>query len=347
MPNYTAACEKLTKSLKKILTDCGDLHIGKTMVLYKADMHRGLQLKWLLAINDYATAIQRRWNGMQVRRKVAELRTHQKLLADATARRDLSRLEKVLAAADHLFFKTRTHTLATVVRDVLIMEKNLLDSFTKLLTKDADKNYDDYASVVGTIKEWRAKDPLAFQGSVPNQIIKAYELVAERREALAMVKSLLEGVDKKDIADALSQCEATNSKINAVKTKGAGDFCPNEEKEVKKLLDHLQKEKTLSDKLSSEMSNNAPKGKKRELQTGHMNPKPLEEAIKASKDFGLKCVDSKSRFESAVVVSALRKALLIALPTDGKASSPQWTAVANELEKATKLKIVSSHSQTF
>jgi hypothetical protein len=114
--------------------------------------------------------------------------------------------------------------------------------------------------------------------------------------------------------------------------------------DIKKLQEHVQKEKASVDKLLAEMKINEPRGKKRELQTSHMNPKPLDESIKAGQALGFKCSDSKSKLEQAIVISAIRKALLVALPTDGKADSPQWIAVSNELEKATKMKIVSINS---
>ena len=129
-----------------------------------------------------------------------------------------------------MFFRTRAHNKAIVVRDVLLQEKALQQSFVALAAKDADKYYDEYASVVATIKEWRVKDPLAFQGVLDIQIVKSFELVGERREVLASIKSLMETLDKKDINDALTQAEAATTKITALRNKGAGDFCPKEEK---------------------------------------------------------------------------------------------------------------------
>ena len=112
-------------------------------------------------------------------------------------------------------------------------------------------------------------------------------------------------------------------------------------------MQQLQAEKSAINKLGEEMKTNEPRGKKREIQTKHMNPKPLEDAIKAAKDLSLKCTDSKNALEQAIVISAIRKLILVALPTDGSADSPAWVAVATELEKATKLKIVSGDRYMF
>ena len=173
-----------------------ELNVGRTMVLYRAETHRTLQLNWLRVNNFYAKACQRRFNGNITRKKVTELRAHQKLLKNASDRRDLSRLEKVIRGAEHLFFKTRVHTRAIVVRDALIQETVMSKRFKKLLEKDADVYYDDYASTVQSIKEWQEKDPLSFQTSMALRIVKAYELVGERREVVAAAKDVISSIER-------------------------------------------------------------------------------------------------------------------------------------------------------
>jgi hypothetical protein len=59
---------------------------------------------------------------------------------------------QVIQGAENLFFKTRTHAQAIVVRDVLVQETIMSKKFKAILEKDADANYDEYASIVGTIK---------------------------------------------------------------------------------------------------------------------------------------------------------------------------------------------------
>jgi hypothetical protein len=54
--------------------------------------------------------------------------------------------------------------------------------------------------------------------------------VGERREAVALAKEVVANIEKLDCAGATDSCNKVVAKIESVKAKGAGNFCPTEEK---------------------------------------------------------------------------------------------------------------------
>lgn len=82
-----------------------EMHVGKTMILYRAEQHRSAELQRNLALEYGATQLQRHCRRLLVQKAVARCLAYRPILARAVASGDINEVNKALEGASQLGFE--------------------------------------------------------------------------------------------------------------------------------------------------------------------------------------------------------------------------------------------------
>ncbi|ETO28708.1 class VII unconventional myosin [Reticulomyxa filosa] len=93
--NRKEACHMILSDMKLN----GDVQIGNSMVLYRANEHNAMELKRNLALNETVEFLQRVWRQSNASRLYIEMKRVKALILDALAQRDLQALDDALVEA--------------------------------------------------------------------------------------------------------------------------------------------------------------------------------------------------------------------------------------------------------
>jgi hypothetical protein len=335
------------------------------MVLYKSAEHRVLELKRLQVLNFYCGACQCVYKGKYARRLYKRLKPLRPILEAAIRSRSIPTLDAALAKVASEWFKMHCHTMAEVVRGVLIAEEELKVEIAALLIKDAEESYAAYTSMVDQVRvewsaprsprapcsptalppaptphparaaharpqmdRWIAKDALAFQDSNSKEVRKKHRQVQVRRAAIAALSAAIEGVAGCDVAPALAAIDAALAQCTAGIAEVGFNFCPAEQAACAAKQGELVAEKAACERLTAAMAAGKPAGTKRMLDVSGMNKAALVTACAAVEALPPQCVDTIAALPVGVALRDLRAATIVAAKNpEAKAESPEWQEV--------------------
>ena len=140
--HFKPACEKLIKLMSKKYATLSECRMGKTMVLYRSNQHRPLELERNIIVETASLSCQAVGRGFRARKHYADMKKVAPILQAAIDKRELPALEAALKQAEHLFFKMRLHVRAEGVCKALREEKEIEAKLSKLVDTDPDKNFD-------------------------------------------------------------------------------------------------------------------------------------------------------------------------------------------------------------
>jgi hypothetical protein len=333
-PDYGATCRKMIPILIKEIPEAKKLNMGTSMVLYKSPEHRVLELKRLQVLNYYCSACQCSYKGKYARRLYARLKPLRPILEAAISSRSIPTLDAALAKVAGESFKMYCHTMAEIVRGVLIAEEKLKVEIQTLLKKDAEEHYKAYTGMVEQMDRWISKDPLAFQDSNSKEVRKKHRQVLLRRETIAAIKAAIEKVVGSDVAAALDAIDAALAKCAAAKAEVGFSFCPDEESACTTKQGELRQEKAALATLTTAMESGKPRGTKRQLDVSGMNKSTLVSAVRALEALPPQCVDAIAAIPIGAALRDLRAATIVAASNpEAKADSPEWQEVESCLSR--------------
>ncbi|GBG27180.1 High molecular weight form of myosin-1 [Hondaea fermentalgiana] len=171
--NFRQAAQDLLRSMSaRAVPAASECHLGKTMVLYRAEQHRSLEIQRLGVLNRAAAEVQKIMRGAYVRMHVPELREARKELQAAIDSRRVADLDKALASSSGLFFKIKEAYDAEAVKEVLRLETTLAPKIADLVARtndgDAcfnDKVFDELDRICSEMTRHMKRDALAFKGN--------------------------------------------------------------------------------------------------------------------------------------------------------------------------------------
>jgi hypothetical protein len=189
---WRTAVEALLAALAKhAAPQAKDCRLGKTMVLYRAEQHRVLEIQRLGVQNRAAAEIQKMMRGALVRKHLPELRAARERLRAAIATRRPEQLDAALAASAGLFFKLREAYDAEAVKEALQLERSMEPKLGALLARAEapgadpvadDKLFSDLDQACAQVKRVRKRDPKAFAGSAAAlRLLAVYDETAAQR----------------------------------------------------------------------------------------------------------------------------------------------------------------------
>jgi hypothetical protein len=329
VPAYQPACTDLLSRLDKKHAQLKACQLGVSMVLYRADQHRVLELARNVIIEKEALTIQRFERGRQVRKMTKELKRVRVILREALRSRDLDTVTAALEQAKGLAFKMMEHRKCEDMKLLLEEEKRINAELVKLSTMNPDEKYDDFDRVVKRLNVFIAKDALAFQTPVALKVRQMHASVTERRAAK---KELLAGIEAADKA----VLEMWLKKLPALKAEW-GDFCAREEAAAVKMLERIKDEEAVVKKVLSSVTKGAIKGVPGALDASRIDTRDLDSAIAAAEAFGVRTAEGRHALEVAAFFSRLRKAIKAAVTAQALSTEPKWLAVQKMVGSTTEL----------
>jgi len=167
----------------------GVLKFGKTMVLYRADPNRILEMMRDYARDNAARVAQRVFRGFRVRKMTKRLFAMRDRMRAAMKARDLGLVTAALqegAAAKHRLFEMRA---LEALHKVLLEEKACRETLQALLPFDPVVKYAEYEAALKDASRLGLKEPLV------DQVTYKFGTVKDRIETKA---NLIKGIDMGD-----------------------------------------------------------------------------------------------------------------------------------------------------
>eukprot|EP01128_Nolandella_sp_AFSM9_P005027 TRINITY_DN2371_c0_g1_i1.p1 TRINITY_DN2371_c0_g1~~TRINITY_DN2371_c0_g1_i1.p1 ORF type:complete len:1548 (+),score=443.67 TRINITY_DN2371_c0_g1_i1:76-4644(+) len=302
--NWLPQCKQL---LQKIPGNWSDVQIGTTMILYKSDVQRGLDLKRNIAVRKLlirAQALYRRYYAMQNYRLMNRSRTE---CRQAIKTRTLAAIKPVVAKAASLPFEFKELKEARRLEKYLLEEVRLDKLFKELLPK-LEGVLDPPKSIVDQLrKAVEDADEVELKGSMAN---KAREVMKEIKEKEEVMKALETAIKESDEATLTSQL-AKAQKLRIKKTESVVQRAEQELSRIKEEKTHIQ----FLSKVLSVPPNNLYDGlyisETGEVSCGQGAQQALQDTMAAADAFGMKTKPGKAAYASADLVYRIRYAISI------------------------------------
>jgi len=322
-----------------------DCHAGKTMVLYRAEQHRSLEIQRLGVLNQCAATIQKRIRGMYVRNRVPELKRVRDLLRVAIQARVSKALESALNESAPLFFKTKEAYDADAVLQVLKLESSLAPKIQTLVEKSSAgvgaSRFDvakDIDSLCSEMSKYMKRDKKAFVDQPGAMLLfarhKLFEFHNVKKDQLKQSLARLHNSNASDILSSLTtETQQVLQELDAL-ASDAGESIETASVPLKLLLEQSQEAIAgLNAEINSiNIAAQAAaacvlKGSKGELDISgcKSNLPMLTETLKNCPN--ALSADVRQALENLQLMSRLYAALVVAIEVAEHADDPEWLAV--------------------
>jgi len=212
--NFRKVAELLLEGMVgRSVPSARDCSFGKSMVLYRAEQHRALEIQRLSVLNRAAAEIQKIMRGAYVRMHVIELRKARKQLQAAIKSRKGADLDAAIASSQNLFYKIKEAYDAEYVKEAIRLELSLEPKIASLRAKsdNADSCFDDSIfneldSICSQMQKFMKRDKMAFQGNKDaKMLLTRYESFKIHRSLTNELKLVLDAVQKHTAAASLTR----------------------------------------------------------------------------------------------------------------------------------------------
>eukprot|EP00516_Mucochytrium_quahogii_P004452 CAMPEP_0203755414 /NCGR_PEP_ID=MMETSP0098-20131031/8869_1 /ASSEMBLY_ACC=CAM_ASM_000208 /TAXON_ID=96639 /ORGANISM=" , Strain NY0313808BC1" /LENGTH=1902 /DNA_ID=CAMNT_0050646867 /DNA_START=366 /DNA_END=6074 /DNA_ORIENTATION=- len=219
--NYRKCAENLLNAMiGRSVPSAKDCRMGKTMILYRADQHRALEIQRLGVLNRAAAEIQKCVRGMYVRNHVPELVQIRGVLTKAIASRKVSELDTALGKSKPLFFKIKEAYDAEAVKEAIRLEESLEPKIAKLRTLSEAPNacFDDSVftqldSICSEMKKYMKRDKMAFRANKSaTLLLDRHTSFLAQREILEQLGSVLQHVGERPAMESLEKLDELNER---------------------------------------------------------------------------------------------------------------------------------------
>eukprot|EP00808_Paulinella_micropora_P005871 g56997.t1 len=197
--NPVKNCEILIKEMKQ---NFQEVQIGTSMVLYRAQQHRAMELVRNLAVEKVTIFIQK-----FVRQKAVEL-LRQRIeaarpdLARAVASKNVLNLDKAIEASSSVGFDFYELWQAKRMKYVFMEEKRLESVFQVLVQQDPHESFNEFAKEIAVADEIELNTPLANQARhIHNEAIayrRAIDTEAEEQKTVLNELAMKDVIDRAD-----------------------------------------------------------------------------------------------------------------------------------------------------
>jgi len=190
--NYRSGAESLIRSMKQ---DASIVQIGTTMVLYRAEQHRSMELVRNLAVEKTVIYIQkwvRRFLAQNLLKKMRAIKPElQRLLVECKRSRDMDAIDRAIEKASKIspFFVMYEVKELKWLKHVIVEEKKVIAQLSDLLKQDPEVVYEKLSRVVASATEIGLQSP---------EVEKAREIVEFIKEKRRVAAALNQGIEEFD-----------------------------------------------------------------------------------------------------------------------------------------------------
>ena len=291
---------------------------GKTMVLYRADQHRVLEMVRDHVRDAGARKVERIWRGYVKRKYFKRLAAIRTQCRQAIKARDLALVNAALAAGNAESFKL------FILKELVELEKRLLEEkacrelLVKIYPLDPADHYSTYENALKDAKKLNLVDEDVYKSAAVK-----FGTVKDRIEAKqGLTKGIAEG-NKALILRSLAKVEELR--------KDWGEIVPREQIEAAQaMLAIIALEVQVQDSLKGALASGGPKGAIGELDVSTIDVSALEVAIAAATNgrVSIKTAYGANLITTCAAIRELRLAL----------KSGVWRAIEMAVSAAVKLK---------
>eukprot|EP00002_Diphylleia_rotans_P005132 TRINITY_DN1421_c0_g1_i1.p1 TRINITY_DN1421_c0_g1~~TRINITY_DN1421_c0_g1_i1.p1 ORF type:complete len:1546 (-),score=390.98 TRINITY_DN1421_c0_g1_i1:282-4919(-) len=303
-------CAKLLAYINKNYTK--QMHIGATRVLYRAEPHRSIELDRNVALQKVVIFLQAAFRGTIARRLAIQLKKVKPVLIQAMKARDLGKIQAALKLAAPLPFQLFETVKARQLEALIIEEQSVIAKLKELSTKDPDTHYESIMTTLAHAERLQLKEEIV------GRVTKAVAIVRERRETEADLKAASEAYDEDKLIAALAR---------AKKIPMTGELVTK----AQKILDHVQAEKKIIQKLTSALSS----GFCVNCDRSTIVVDALQKGIKEAQTHHMETKDGKRMLEVAEIHLQIRNELKV----------ENWEGLDQVIRRGLQLKVESSELQ--
>jgi len=337
--SWRKVAEDLLRSMaSRTVPAAKDCHLGKTMILYRAEQHRALEIQRLGVLNRAAAEIQKIMRGAYVRMHVPDLRKARKELQSAINSRRIADLDTAISNASSLFFKIREAYDAEAVKEVLRLESTLAPKIKDLLSRTRDGNacfddklYDELDRICSEMTRYMKRDALAFKGNPEAvDLISRADNFRTQREVFHEL-----GVALSEVAHV--PANLTLTKLGALlhrapEASAQGSRLRDVTHKAETLLGRMEEEVEMAEKLAQATAScgvGAPSGGNDNIDISltRQNIKALQSAYSRLKDHQPESVDGVDALARGEWAQRLYSAIITAMDNAQHADDPEWELV--------------------
>lgn len=304
--SHITACKELVTAMK---CNEANVQIGKSLVLYRSEEHRNMELKRNVAIEATVVYIQSHIKRWLTALLYKQLKTARPLLAAAHASRDLAKVEAVLAEHGGLRFEIIEITKCKQLRMVLLEEKRIDELLKKLISYGEDESHlDELYKVVASAKE------IQFVSPNVKEATRLIEKMKLKKDCLKKLHKAVEEADESALVSALQQATELNLRDQ------------KEVKAAREMMDRIQRENEIVNDLTASIATGG------WLRTGDVvDYSDLQYAVSRANEFGLKTAVGKRQLRLAKHLVDIRQAMLVAV---GHSDAGVWKVAEAAVLKA-------------
>jgi len=307
--SHKEACVDLIKTMG---LDTTQVQIGVTMVLYRAQEHKLMELKRNIAVEATVVYVQKIVRGYQARVLAKTLKKHKPVLRAAIQSRDLAKIESALSHASGLKFPLFEWEEAKKLKALIIEENRVTALLEGLVKQDPEVHFEALS------KACAAADDCGLQNAVATKCRALLLEVVDRKKTRAW---LVEGVSEADaskLAWAIKRAAELQLNNAAAEIKAAKD-----------MQERIEREQIIIAKVEAAL------GKGGYIQDGdNIDCSALEAATAEARKFGMRTKEGIRLEKQGDLFIAIRRTMSAALGTKDK---PLWKAVEESVIAAGEL----------
>ncbi|ETO14295.1 Rab GTPase binding protein, partial [Reticulomyxa filosa] len=195
------ACQILINDMKMK----GDVQLGNTMVLYRAEEHNEMELKRNIALNSTVEFLQRVWRRWDASHLYVEMKRVKPILDAAIAKREIQALEDAISETANVEYDMKLIRYVSYyqfLKQRLIREKELLEDITKMLDlPEIDNVVEDLRKLVAEAKELEINNELVQDAEAQIEIFEA------KQKATRVLTDAIEEIKEEKLKEGINLAE--------------------------------------------------------------------------------------------------------------------------------------------
>ena len=316
--NFKAKCTALLKDLTAQAPVLGKCQVGKTMVLYRAEPHRILEMMRDMTRDAAVRVLQRTVRGFFGRKRFLRLVVVRVMIKKAIEERSLEALQKAIKQGEEEWFQIPDLAPARVMCERLAAEKEALDALKTLLAKDP---LEAYAEFDGALKKAKG---LGLRGHPTYvQADNKFKTVREMAETKGRLTKGLDLGDKGMIMAALAKADELKAQW--------GDFIkPEDRARVESVLKVIAAEEATLSAVVAALSSGAIAGSVGSVDVSSVSTGELDLALAKANQTEIRTAAGKHLLESAKCVRRMRQGFVATAAADSDGNWAATEAAVNE-----------------